>query len=155
MNIKRTAILLPIFILLFCAIYAYLTANLPSRKLKGIVTVGPSFIPWVLVIATSILALAELIANIGKPSKKQTTPVTVEGSKSRDIRNICVITIFALYIGLMPTFGFLILTILFAAVFIIIIRGWNWPTLLITPLVLGFGFYFVFVKLLNVPLPGW
>ena len=65
--------------LLLCAGYAYLTANLPSRDIQN--STQPSFFPWVIVASMSLLSFAllvqgllphfnsEILARSGIPSK--------------------------------------------------------------------------------------
>lgn len=153
MKQKVTPLLLPVFILLFCGFYAFLTARLPSRAIKGIKTFGPSFMPWVLVTATSFLSLLELISCIKNLSPKERINETNARARDEMFRNTGVVILFILFIALMPVFGFLPVAICYLAIFILIIGGWNWPTIIITPIVTGFFLHYLFHKVLNVPLP--
>ncbi len=157
MTKKKRALFLPLGILLVCGFYAYLATELPSRQLKGIHTVGPSFLPWVIVISTALLALLELIAAVRHAYLSNEKPrEDAEGDpviKQEAFRNVGIIVCFFLFIALMPTFGFLPMSIIFLAATMLLIGGWNWLSLIAIPPLVGFLFYFIFAKALMVPLP--
>ncbi|MFC1866787.1 tripartite tricarboxylate transporter TctB family protein [Thermodesulfobacteriota bacterium] len=149
-----TPLILPALIMAVCIYYGWLTSELRSRPLPGASTLGPAFVPWILSFSTGLLSLFELISGLRRLSHNRFVAMEAAPHKTKQVvRNASMIGLFIIFIFLMPKFGFLIMSILFLVGAILIIGGWNWPTLIITPPLVGFPLYFIFTKLLYVPLP--
>jgi hypothetical protein len=61
-NMRTRNLIAGIILLSLCAVYAYLTANLPTRNIEN--TTQPSFFPWVITFCLTGLSLSLLIQGI-------------------------------------------------------------------------------------------
>jgi len=89
-----------LFLLLFCAGYAYLTANLATRAIEN--TTQPSFFPWVITACLTVLSFS-LFVQACIPNSIQTVP------KPLDIppkRLGCALILSISYLALLPILGF-------------------------------------------------
>jgi hypothetical protein len=99
-NMRMRNLIASFFLLLFCAGYAYLTANLATRAIEN--TTQPSFFPWVITSCLTILSLCLLIQAF-IPNSNQRVP------KASDIplkRLILALILSIIYLALLPTLGF-------------------------------------------------
>ena len=89
-----------LFLLLFCAGYAYLTGNLATRSIEN--TTQPSFFPWVIAACLTVLSLA-LLLQACLPNFNQTVPKSMGIPKKRlgSALTLCII-----YLVLLPSLGF-------------------------------------------------
>lgn len=154
MNRDIKQIIFPILILIFCAWYGYLSTLLRSREYApGASELGPGFMPVILAILTAAISLIELISNIKRHKQGKQGSADEVVNKTELVRNGIAVSLFIVFIFLMPKFGFLIMTIFFVASLILVIGEKSLIRLTTIPLVVAFFFYFVFKILLRVPLP--
>ena len=90
-----------LFLLLFCAGYAYLTANLATRAIEN--TTQPSFFPWVITACLTILSLSLLIQAV-IPKFSQMVP---KSSGIPPKRAILASVLSIIYLALLPFLGFI------------------------------------------------
>ena len=92
--------------LLLCAGYAYLTANLPSRDIQN--STQPSFFPWVIVVCMSLLSIALLVQGLLPHFNNE-----IQGRSSIPAKRIAIGLIVAIaYLITLPWLGFVAANIL-------------------------------------------
>ena len=100
-NMRMRNLIASLFLLLFCAGYAYLTANLASRAIEN--TTQPSFFPWVITACLTILSLC-LLVQAFIPNFSQTVP---KSSGIPPKRLILALLLSIIYLPLLPFLGFI------------------------------------------------
>tara|TARA_B100000315_G_scaffold260594_1_gene323284 strand:+ start:5402 stop:5875 length:474 start_codon:yes stop_codon:yes gene_type:complete len=108
-NMRTRNLIAAIILLLLCAGYAYLTANLPTRAIEN--TTQPSFFPWVVTVCMAVLSLA-LLAQGLLPLVSQQAPKAFDVPAKRLIYGLILSVA---YFILLPTLGFLAANIPFFA----------------------------------------
>lgn len=135
----------------------WLYANLGKIPANPLVPIGPSFYPRFLLVLIVLLSLALLIQDVASLRKKTAKPKTELRTALKKYQpTILSFLIFALYILLLPTLGYLVSTMLF-------VTALQWllgrPVLrrLFTSCFIGFltslTTYVIFEKYLHVLLP--
>lgn len=99
-NMRSRNLVASLFLLLFSAGYAYLTANLATRAIEN--TTQPSFFPWVITTCLAILSLALLVQTC-IPNFNQTAPKSLSIPSNR-LSLALILSI--IYLTLLPTLGF-------------------------------------------------
>ena len=141
--------------LVFGAVYASLTAQLPLRTVGNVP--GPSFFPWVLTWCFLGLSCVLLIQGLMAPAHTPSTPKqnSAPESQKRTLRRQAMgLILLAIYLALLPFLGFLLATPLFFGALMwtagerrpIPILGWGVGI----PLFL----YLMFDRLFSVPIPA-
>jgi putative tricarboxylic transport membrane protein len=100
-NMRMRNLIASLFLLLFCAGYAYLTANLATRAIEN--TTQPSFFPWVITACLTILSLSLLIQAV-IPKFSQMVP---KSSGIPPKRAILALVLSIIYLALLPLLGFI------------------------------------------------
>ncbi|MBT7953752.1 MAG: tripartite tricarboxylate transporter TctB family protein [Rhodospirillaceae bacterium] len=108
-NMRRRNLIAAIILLLLCAGYAYLTANLPTRAIEN--TTQPSFFPWVVTVIMAVLSLG-LLAQAFLPTISSDTPKTFDVPAKRLIYGL---VLSVAYFVSLPTLGFVAANIPFFA----------------------------------------
>ena len=78
-NMRKRNLIAGVVMLLVCAGYAYLTANLPTRAIEN--STQPSFFPWVIVIfltGLTFLLLIQVAASGKQPNIERKNQVPVK-----------------------------------------------------------------------------
>ena len=100
-NMRTRNLAASLILLLFCAGYAYLTANLATRSIEN--TTQPSFFPWVITTFLAVLSAA-LLLQACIPTFNQTVPKPMGIPRKR----LCFALILSIiYLGLLPSLGFI------------------------------------------------
>ena len=100
-NMRIRNLIASLSLLLFCAGYAYLTANLATRAIEN--TTQPSFFPWVITACLTILSLSLLIQAV-IPKFSQMVP---KSSGIPTKRAILALVLSIIYLALLPLLGFI------------------------------------------------
>ena len=93
--------------------YGYQTSLLPARTLPN--TPDPSFFPWINTILLGVLSFALLIQGILRPTKKGVMQVELA---SRTV--IVALGLILLYLVAIPYFGFVLSSVPFFALFMVL-----------------------------------
>jgi len=100
-DMRMRNLIASLFLLLFCAGYAYLTANLATRAIEN--TTQPSFFPWVITACLTILSLC-LLVQAFIPNFSQMVP---KSSGIPPKRLILALLLSITYLPLLPFLGFI------------------------------------------------
>ena len=145
MRIKN--IIAGIFLTILGLVYGYLTTGLPERSLPN--TPGPSFFPWILTFSLLVLSVSLVVQGFRMAADQS-------GSEKPDgdsIPAFLFLGVFAVYLALLPFFGFLIASIPFFAVLMALYGETR--KLWIASLAIGVPvfLFLVFRHVFNLPLP--
>lgn len=102
-----------IVLIAFGIIYGFLTANLPDRSLPN--TPSPSFFPCIITVNILVLSAWLLIRGLRQP---KTERVPVDAKKIRVA--VFAMASFAVYLAAMPMLGFVLATLPFFAVMMVL-----------------------------------
>ena len=135
-------ILSAVVLLAFCAWYAYLTNGLPERSLPN--TPGPSFFPWIITALLATLSVSLLIK--GLVGGGGTDLLTQNGRPMR--MTLAFLGVFFVYALVLPWAGFILASIPFFFVMMILFGQRSIPWLagvsIGVPIVLVLIFQYVF-----------
>ena len=126
--------------------YGYQTALLPARTLPN--TPDPSFFPWINTILLGVLSFALLIQGILRPTKKGVMQVELA---SRTV--IVALGLILLYLVAIPYFGFVLSSVPFFALFMVLHGERRKLWLLIGAAGIPIFLYYLFRHVFSVPLP--
>jgi hypothetical protein len=99
-NMRSRNLVASLILLIFCAGYAYLTANLATRSIEN--TTQPSFFPWIITACLTGLSLALLIQAC-LPNFNQTVPKPM-GIPRKRLGFALILSV--VYLALLPSLGF-------------------------------------------------
>ena len=108
-NMRTRNLIAGIILLLLCAVYAYLTAHLPTRNIEN--TTQPSFFPWVITFCLTGLSISLLLQGV----------LPVFASKASTVIDVPIkrllfgLTLTLVYLIALPTLGFIAANIPFFA----------------------------------------
>ena len=126
--------------------YGYQTTLLPARTLPN--TPDPSFFPWINTILLGVLSFALLIQGILRPTKKGVMQSTL-GTRTV----IVALGLILLYLVAIPYFGFVLSSVPFFALFMVLHGERRKLWLLIGAAGIPIFLYNLFSHLFSVPLP--
>ena len=126
--------------------FGYQTALLPVRTLPN--TPDPSFFPWINTILLGVLSFALLIQGILRPTKKRVMQSTL-GTRTV----IVALGSILLYLVAIPYFGFVLSSVPFFALFMVLHGERRKLWLLIGAAGIPIFLYNLFSHLFSVPLP--
>ena len=126
--------------------YGYQTALLPVRTQPN--TPDPSFFPWINTILLGVLSFALLIQGILRPTKKGVMQVELA---SRTV--IVALGLILLYLVAIPYFGFVLSSVPFFALFMVLHGERRKLWLLIGAAGIPIFLYYLFSHVFSVPLP--
>ena len=130
-----------VFLLIMCGLVFWLTKDFPVSK-----TFDPGVAAWPQILA-GVIALCALVPLV-KPRVVEEFPA---GTPS--VRVVSTIAALVLYMVLFDLLGFVFSTTLYFVAQFAILKVTSWRVYLLIPLPLSLGLFFLFRKLLEVPLP--
>jgi hypothetical protein len=107
---RRKNIIAALVLMAFALVYGGLTAGLPVRTLPN--TPDPSFFPWINTVIISALSIWLLVHGL---KQAPSDPTTEQHSNRRGLA-IWALSVFVVYLALLPTLGFILATLPFFAV---------------------------------------
>ena len=107
---RRKNIIAAVVLMSFALVYGVLTAYLPVRTLPN--TPDPSFFPWINTVIIAVLSFWLLVRGL---KQVPTEPRSVEKPDRRRLAG-WALGVFAVYLALMPTLGFILATLPFFAI---------------------------------------
>jgi len=134
-------------LLAIAAGYAYLTVRLPARTLPN--TPGPSFFPWINAVALTVLSIALLVQGLRLPRA-----VTATGTKGFPGLAAAALGIFAVYLAVLPSIGFVEASVPFFLCLMVLYGGRGWAMLSAGSVGVPLLLYLLFRHLFGVLLPS-
>jgi hypothetical protein len=110
---RKKNIIAAVVLIIFTLIYGGFTAFLPVRTLPN--TPDPSFFPWVNTAIILVLSICLLVQGIKQPA---TISPSQDGTRRRMI--IWAMGAFVIYLAAMPSLGFILATVPFFAVMMVL-----------------------------------
>ena len=147
MPLASRDIIAAIGLLIFSALYAWATFYIPDRTIPN--TPGPSFFPFVIITVVGILSLALLIKGISGLR-------TGEGGQFQEsAARLPALTmgVFFIYLVLLPWVGFLIASVVFFAVLMVLYGGREPVKIVIWSLAVPIGLFVIFTEAFQILLP--
>ena len=126
--------------------YGYQTALLPARTLPN--TPDPSFFPWINTIMLGVLSVALLIQAVLRPNDEG-----VMGAQQASVPVITALGLILLYVVAMPFLGFVLSSVPFFALFMVLHNERRKLWLLIGAVGIPIFLFNLFKHLFGVPLP--
>ena len=144
---RKRNIIAGLFLTVLGLIYGYLTAGLPERSLPNMP--GPSFFPWIITLCLLVLSVS-LVAQGLRMAADDPRPGDPD---ERPFPAFLFLGVFAVYLALLPFFGFLLASIPFFAVLMALYGETR--KLWIASLSLGVPvfLFMLFRDVFNIPLP--
>lgn len=154
MHIKKYGDLVTgVFFLALSILIFIMASRLPPSLMGGLAS---DFMPKVMAVITVILSLFEIKNGIGKIKAFDPTAQEVEEDKPEYWRVLVTIIGFTLYVLLMPSIGFIITTIVYFIIQMIVLapkEKRNYLLFVVISIVFSIAIYYVFRNALNVMLP--
>ena len=147
-EMRKRNLIASLVLLLFCAGYAYLTANLATRAIEN--TTQPSFFPWVITVCLSFLSIILLIQAISQNSELQ-EPVKVSGTNIRTVSGL-ILSIF--YMITLPFLGFLIANLILVSGLMYLYGERRTPRIMINSFVISTVIFYLFREVFQIRLPA-
>lgn len=131
-----------IILLVFCLLWGWQTAMLPTATLKG--TPGPQVVPWILVGLLAFLSILLFFQGNDKAKDKPKEPLK---------KAFMIFGLIALFLILIPTLGFVVGTSI--GLFLILrLTVKKLPVAILTSVGTAVALYVIFKVLLHIALPG-
>ncbi len=166
----REVVLAAILVLVFGNFWLRLDTFVSGRR--GQALLDPDFWPGLLVAIATVLSLMYLllaIADVVRVRRGASADETDDGERAspslsdpaardvptldRRLRTLAAFALLGLYVYLMPTTGFVPVTLLFTVAFLLLLGERRWWFLIVLPLGVVATVILVFTRLLVVPLP--
>ena len=145
-EMKRRNIAAACVLLAVAVGYGYQTALLPARTLPN--TPDPSFFPWINTIMLGVLSFALLIQAVLQPNDEG-----VMGAQQASVPVITALGLILLYVVAMPFLGFVLSSVPFFALFMVLHNERRTLWLLIGAVGIPIFLFNLFKHLFGVPLP--
>jgi len=146
-NMRTRNLIAGVILLLLCAGYAYLTANLPTRALEN--TTQPSFFPWIITVCMAVLSLALLAQGVLPFFNDQ-----VSGGNNVPVSRLINGFILAVaYMIALPSLGFVIANIVLFAGLMVLYGERNALIIAIGSIVIPVAVFFIFREIFLIRLP--
>ena len=145
-EMKRRNIVAACVLLAVAVGYGYQTALLPARTLPN--TPDPSFFPWINTIMLGVLSFALLIQAVLRPNDEG-----VMGAQQASVPVITALGLILLYVVAMPFLGFVLSSVPFFALFMVLHNERRKLWLLIGAVGIPIFLFNLFKHLFGVPLP--
>jgi len=134
--------------------YGYLTAGLPTRSLPN--APDPSFFPWVITGCLLLLSAILLVQGLTAPRRARDDAVPALPLRAP----IVFLVVFAAYVSLLSFAGFLVASVPFFAVLMVLYGERRWIAIGAASLLVPVIMALLFRHVLQVPLPagvlaGW
>lgn len=140
--------------LVLCAVagtYAYLIGTIPDRSLPN--TPGPTFMPWLIAIALGVLSLA-LVVQGGMGLLAAGGSDHMEAREGLDGKGIALLGAMVVYVIAIPLVGFLVASIVFFAVAMVLFGARNPIVVAGASIVLPIALQFLFRNAFSIILPA-
>ncbi len=139
-------------LLLTMALTAYISSGAFAREELNF---GPQFYPRLLSCFMGPLSIILIVRGISIKWRHHTSSEAhIAGQKNKRLALITFITL-ALYAAGIPVLGYIAATLLFLSVTIVMLGERRPLRIAVWTISVTFALYFVFQRILNVPLPGW
>ena len=134
-------------LLVIGVVYGLLTASLPNRSLPN--TPGPAFFPWLITVGLIVLSVALLVQSVvrGGGDSQQAT------SDRFASRWLVALTLFFVYLILLPYAGFLAVSVPFFAALMWLYGERNRLVLALASIVIPVGLFYIFRLGFQILLP--
>lgn len=144
---RKNNIIAGLFLTVLGLAYGYLTTGLPERSLPNMP--GPSFFPWIITVCLLVLSVSLLVQGL-RMAADDSKP---EKPEAGSFPAVLFLGVFAVYLALLPFLGFLLASIPFFAVLMILYGETR--KLWIASFSFGFPIFLLllFRDVFNVPLP--
>jgi len=134
--------------------YGFLTTGLPTRSLPN--APDPSFFPWIITGSLLLLSAILLAQGLAAPHKARDNAVPAPPLRAPTV----LLVAFAVYVALLSFAGFLVASVPFFAVFMVLYGERRWIAIGAASLVIPVILVLLFRHVLQVPLPtgvlaGW
>lgn len=140
--------------LVLCAVagtYAYLIGTIPDRSLPN--TPGPTFMPWLIALAMGALSLALVVqGSMGLRSARGSD--RSEAIEGLDGKTIALLGAMVAYVIAIPLVGFLIASMIFFAVAMVLFGARNPIVVACASIVVPIALQFLFRNAFSIILPA-
>jgi putative tricarboxylic transport membrane protein len=145
--------MLTLLILLASIFLLVETGQFPVYQSKALV--GPAFWPRIVLIQVIILCVIVLAGLFKKTTGKgSSAPAGAEENQERTLPRVFIVMAFCvLYAFLLKTFGFLLVSLAFQILTLLVIGERRWKFLIAEPVLLTTALYGLFIRILHNPLP--
>ncbi|NJN40211.1 MAG: tripartite tricarboxylate transporter TctB family protein [Gammaproteobacteria bacterium] len=127
--------------------YGYMTAGLPRRSLPN--TPDPSFFPWIITGCLLLLSVILLVQGLAARRRAQDA-----GASALPLRTPAVfLVVFAAYVAVLPYAGFLLTSVPFFAILMVLYGERRWIAVAAWALSVPVLMVLVFRHVFQVPLP--
>ena len=144
---KKRNLVASLFLLLFCAGYAYTTYQLPTRAIEN--STQPSFFPWVIVVFLFVLTLALLIQSLLHKNIDKAENIKKLGFKTSACAGILSIA----YLISLPTLGFVLANILLFVGLMVLYREKRIILVLTFSIATPLVIFLIFKEIFSISLP--
>lgn len=139
--------------LVLCAVagtYAYLIGTIPDRSLPN--TPGPTFMPWLIAMAMGALSLA-LVVQGSRGLLAAGGSDRSQAGEGLDGRGLALLAAMVAYVIVIPLVGFLIASIVFFALAMVLFGARNPLVVAIASIVIPIALQFLFRNAFSIILP--
>jgi putative tricarboxylic transport membrane protein len=147
---RRKNIIAAVVIILLTIIYATMTSQLPTRSLPD--TPGPTFFPWVNTFLLLVLSVSLLIKSISTNKNIEPNKENKKTSSKTKPTTLAFI-VFIFYLVLLPILGFIIATIPFFAMMMVLFSEKRVLHIVVASVSFTTFFYILFRHGFNIFLP--
>lgn len=140
-------IIAAIGLLIFSGLYAWATFYIPDRTIPN--TPGPSFFPFVIITLVAGLSGALLVKGVA--ALKSTEQAVITSSSAR--LPLLMLGAFALFLAILPWAGFLIASVVFFAVLMLLYGSRSPVKIVLWSVALPTALYVIFTEVFQVILP--
>lgn len=148
MSMATRDIIASIGLLIFSGLYAWATFYIPDRTIPN--TPGPSFFPFVVITIVGLLSVALLAKGLAARMTTDEPATASSGTRSP----ILMLGAFAVFLAVMPWAGFLMSSVVFFAVLMLLYGSRSPAKIVLWSLALPTALYLVFTEIFQVILPA-
>ncbi len=148
MPMASREIIAAIGLLIFSALYAWATFYIPDRTIPN--TPGPSFFPFVIISIVAVLSVALLVKGV---ITARTSDPAITGSVTAR-QPLLMLVAFGVFLAILPWVGFLIASVLFFAILMMLYGSRSPVKIALWSLALPSLLYVVFTEAFQVILPA-
>lgn len=141
-------IIAAIGLLIFSGLYTWATFYIPDRTIPN--TPGPSFFPFVIITLVAGLSGALLVKGVA--ALKSTEQAVITSSSAR--LPLLMLGAFALFLAILPWAGFLIASVLFFAILMLLYGSRSPVKIVLWSVALPTALYVIFTEVFQVILPA-
>lgn len=140
-------IIAAIGLLIFSGLYAWATFYIPDRTIPN--TPGPSFFPFVIITIVAGLSVALLVKGVTALKSAEQTVITSSSARLPFL----MLGAFALFLAILPWAGFLIASVVFFAILMLLYGSRSTVKIVVWSVALPTALYVIFTEAFQVILP--